>query len=102
MDLSTLEIGAINTVNTPSSPSSRARSSSPAERQRRRSLGRYVRCGLQGHWVKDCPLEAYKASTGRTVTIKAINDDNDSYNSSERGNSNIDSYDGSSKRKNKR
>jgi hypothetical protein len=79
MDLSTLEIGAINTVNTPSSPSSRARSTSPAERQRRRSLGRCVRCGSQGHWVKDCPLQAYKASTGRTVTIEAINDDDDGY-----------------------
>jgi len=72
MDLSTLEIGAINIINTPSSP--RARSSSPAERQRRRSLGSCVRCGSQGHWVKDCPLEAYKASTGRTVTIEAVND----------------------------
>jgi hypothetical protein len=50
MDLSTLEIGAIGTINTPSSPSSsRARSTSPAERQRRRSLGRCVRCGSQGH-----------------------------------------------------
>jgi hypothetical protein len=82
MDLSTLKIGAIGIINTSLSPSSsRARSTSPAERQRRRSLSRYVRCGLQGHWVKDCPLQAYKASTGRIVTIKAINDNNDGYNS---------------------
>ncbi len=47
-------------------------------------------------------MEAYKASTSRTVIIKAINDNDDGYNSSERGNSNIDSYDGSSKRENKR
>ncbi len=40
----------------------------------------------------------YKASTGRTVTIKAINDDDDGYNSSDRADSDINSYDGSSKR----
>ncbi len=47
-------------------------------------------------------MEAYKASTSRTVTIEAINDNDDGYNSSDRGDSDIDSYDGSSKRENER
>jgi hypothetical protein len=62
-------------INTPSSLSLRARSTSPAERERRRSLSTCVRCRSRGHWVRDCPLYAYKASTGRTVTIKAVNND---------------------------
>ncbi len=44
----------------------------------------------------------YKASTGRIVIIKAINNDDDSYNSSNRADSDINSYDGSSKRKQER
>jgi hypothetical protein len=44
----------------------------------------------------------YKASTSRTVTIKAINNDDDGYNSSNRANSDINSYDSSSKRKQER
>jgi hypothetical protein len=62
-------------INTPSSSSLRARSTSPAKRERRRSLSTCIRCGLRRHWVRDCPLHAYKASTSRTVTIKAVNDD---------------------------
>jgi hypothetical protein len=77
-----MNIGAINTINaitlqytSTSSLPSRTRSTSPAERERRRSLGTCVRCGSRGHWVRDCPLHAYKASTGRTVTIEAVNGD---------------------------
>jgi len=81
-----MDIGAISTINAITSLS-RARSTSPAERQRRRSLGSCVRCGSQGHWVKDCPLEAYKASTGRTVTIEAVNDDDDGCDTSSSGGS---------------
>ncbi len=80
MDLSTFSIGAINIINTPSSSSLRARSTSLAKREQRRSLGTYVRCGLRRHWVRDCPLHAYKASTSRTVTIKAVNNDDNGRN----------------------
>ncbi len=101
-----MDIGVINIINAitpqPTPTSSlplRTRSTSLAERERRRSLSTYVRCGLRGHWVRDCPLHAYKASTGRIVIIKAINDDDDNYNSSNRADSDINSYDSSSKRK---
>jgi hypothetical protein len=72
-----MNIGAINTINasTLQHTPPRARSTSLAERERRRSLSTCVRCGSRGHWVRDCPLHAYKASTGCTVTIKAVNDD---------------------------
>jgi hypothetical protein len=63
-------------INTPSSSSLRARSTSLAKHEQRRSLSTCVRCGLRGHWVRDCPLHAYKASTSRTVIIKAVNNDN--------------------------
>jgi hypothetical protein len=99
-----MDIGAINTINsiTPQHTPPRARSTSLAERERRRSLGTCVRCGSREHWVRDCPLHAYKASTGRTVIIEAINDDDDGYNSSNGADSDIDSYDGSSKREQER
>jgi hypothetical protein len=71
---SAVDIGEINTItltaigqdsSSPPLPS-RARSTSPNERQRRRSLGRCVRCNGTDHWVRDCPLEPYKP--GKKVT----------------------------------
>ncbi len=35
--------------------------------------------------MRDCPLHAYKASTSRTVTIKAVNNDNGCNTSSNGG-----------------
>jgi hypothetical protein len=37
--------------------------------------------------VRDCPLHAYKASTSRTVIIKAVNNDDNGRNTSSNGGS---------------
>ena len=61
-------ISAITEPPRSSSPStnSRARSTSPAERQLRRKQGNCVRCGSREHWVKDCDIQPYK-DTGKLV-----------------------------------
>jgi hypothetical protein len=75
MDVSTINIGAINTSTSPT----RARSLSPARRDQYRKEGKCVRCGDKGHWVKDCKLAPYNSSsvgiTGKKVTIAALDDD---------------------------
>jgi hypothetical protein len=96
MDMSTINtISAITKSPRPSSPSSpfhtnsRARSTSPAERQQLRKQGKCVRCGSSEHWVKDCDIEPYKkkvpppgpkivvGENGRKVRICVV-DDSDS------------------------
>ncbi len=37
--------------------------------------------------MRDCPLHAYKASTSRTVIIKAVNNDDNGRNTSSNGGS---------------
>jgi RecB family exonuclease len=69
MDVNAITIRAINTTAAP-----RARLVSLELRQQFRADGLCVRCGLPGHWVKDCKLRPYINSTGK-VTIAAINDD---------------------------
>jgi hypothetical protein len=65
----TRDTSVINTINaiaesprssSPSSTNSRARSTSPAERQLRRKQGYYIRCGSSEHWVKDYNIQPYK------------------------------------------
>jgi len=92
-----MDMSTINTINaitsSPRSPSphtnSRARSTSPAERQLRRKQGKCVRCGSDEHWVKDCDIQPYKETkkvpplgpkvvrgeNGRKVIICAVNSD---------------------------
>jgi hypothetical protein len=67
MDLNAITIGSIDTA-------PRARSVSLECRQQYRADGLCVRCGLPGHWVKDCKLRPYVSNTGK-VTIAAIDDD---------------------------
>jgi len=64
MDLSAVKLVTISTVNVASSASlarlassasTKARSVTPLQRQQWRQAGQCVRCGLQGHWVQDCP-----------------------------------------------
>lgn len=74
MDVNLVEIATINTT-TPTSPP-RARSISPARREQYRKEGKCVRCGTQGHWVKDCQLAPYNSSVGigKKVTISALDE----------------------------
>jgi hypothetical protein len=78
MDVSTINIGAINTSTSPT----RAHSLSPARRDQYRKEGKCVRYGDKGHWVKDCKLALYNSSsigtTGKKVTVTAIDDNSDS------------------------
>ncbi|XTI83102.1 hypothetical protein V2W45_1358749 [Cenococcum geophilum] len=45
----------------------RARSMSPAYRERCRLEGRCVRCGAHDHWVEDCLLEPFKKQISMTA-----------------------------------
>jgi hypothetical protein len=58
MDMSSIQIGAVNTASR--MPSPRARSASPSQRQQWRKDNRCVRCGEQDHWVDSCPWAPYK------------------------------------------
>jgi hypothetical protein len=48
----------------------RARSMSPAYRERCRLEGRCIRCGAHDHWVGECLLEPFK----KQINIRAIRD----------------------------
>ena len=61
MDIGAITINSID-VPTPRSTSPRARSISPARRNRYRYEGRCVQCGSFSHWVKNCPLQLYSSS----------------------------------------
>ena len=75
MDLNTVNIGAMTI-------GQQVRSSSPAERQRLRQEGKCVRYGSQDHWVKDCYIRPF-SSSGRKVTISALDDDSISLSGSD-------------------
>jgi hypothetical protein len=58
MDLSTLEIGAIDVALTrPTSPT----------RQLYKESGAYMRCGLYDHWLDKCPMPARLNSASRSA-----------------------------------
>ncbi|XTI91041.1 hypothetical protein V2W45_1413187, partial [Cenococcum geophilum] len=55
----------LQSTSSPTGP--RARSMSPAYRERYRLEGRCVRYGAHDHWVKDCLLEPFKKQISMTA-----------------------------------
>ncbi len=75
MDIGNIEIATIGGIDIQPSPS-RARSISSTRRKQYRKEGRCVRCGSQDHWVSKCSFAPY--SSGKKVTIAALNNDDNS------------------------
>jgi len=68
MDLSTLEIGALDVAlnvveGKPPGQTRRARSTTRKEREELRRQGKCCRCGGDGHWSDKCPLEPFRPAS---------------------------------------
>jgi len=68
MDLSTLEIGALDVAlnvveGKPPGQTRRARSTTRKERKELRRQGKCCRCGGDGHWSDKCPLEPFRPAS---------------------------------------
>ena len=85
MDLSTLEIGALDVAlnvveGKPPGQTRRARSTTRKEREELRRQGKCCRCGGDGHWSDKCPLEPFRpASRGSSKGSwrKPVGDESD-------------------------
>jgi hypothetical protein len=81
MDLTTIQLNALERG--PSPP--RARSLSPAQRERFRLEGRCVRCGSYDHWVDDCSLRPHSPKPIKRQMAKRIpaEDEDDQWSGSD-------------------
>jgi hypothetical protein len=75
MDIGNIEIATIGGIDIQPSPS-QAQSISSTQHKQYRKEGRCVWCSSQDHWVSKCPFAPY--SSGKKVTIAALNDDDNS------------------------